>query len=645
MRWSAVLFCVLAMGTTAGQAPPSLASLKQKVLQDLNHLPNCTCTETVQRSYRPPGMRLFDRLDRVRVEVGYINGEELYSRPGGDALSERDLTRLVSGMISTGDFVTMARNLFSTTAADFVPAGEEVRGGRGALRYDFKMPASMSYWVVRQLDREAEVGYHGSFWVAKDSSDLIELNFSADDIPKSLGFGRLDRILEYARVRIGESSLLLPSRAVMLAGDLLGNETKVETQFHNCRQYVVETLLHFDRDLSAEDMAAMLAAPLAALPDEFQAELWLEHPLDAAAVRVGRPFTARLRESIEAEQRLAVPKGATLHGWVARQEPTPGWRSIGFVLSHFEAGGRRIDIGDRRNDLKLGGRPSGETRPNHDEGIPSRLPMGYPLLLTSTAAPESYPLSPAAQDEVHAGAPVSSAVAQQALDRAGRRAADYISQLPNFLCMQTTRNYFDPSGRQTWRTGRTVAQLLQYLGGQEEYSEATPDPRPQASPVPNAALSSTGEFGGLLKMVFAPEVKTSFQWKGASVIEGEPMFVYSFRASRSRARYSLVWGSFPKQVAMAGFEGVVYIDQKASNPRRVEIRATELPTAFPMRDASMSVRYDYVTLGGRSYLLPTRAETSCRHGKRSLLRNEIEFSQYRKYTAESKVNFELPHHE
>ena len=136
-------------------------------------------------------------------------------------------------------------------------------------------------------------------------------------------------------------------------------------------------------------------------------------------------------------------------------------------------------------------------------------------------------------------------------------------------------------------------------------------------------------------------MRASFRWRGIEVVDGEPLLVYSFRANRSHARYWLSWGSYPKQVAAVGFEGTVYIERESSNPRRLEIRATELPDGFPMHDASLSVRYGVVTLGARPYLLPVRAVTTCSYGKHpSLLKNEIESSEYRKYSVESKISFE-----
>jgi hypothetical protein len=496
--------------------PPAFARVREKVLQDLHRLPNCTCTETIERSYRFPWKAVFERGARLRVEVGYVSGEELYSRPGGKALSESDLSRLVSGTVSTGDFVIMASNLFNSTSADIVAAGAEVRGGHPGLRYDFRVPAKLSCWIVRMEEIEAEVGYHGSFWVAQDSLDLIEVKFSADNIPTALGFGTLERTMQYERVPVGPSSLLLPSRVVMLAIDLEGQETKVEVRFRDCREYIVETLLHFGEDVAPESTARTFDVPPPGPPPEIMPEPDLEMPKDAAA-----------------------------------EEP----------------------------------------------------------------------------------------VARQALNQAIQRAASYIKQLPDFICVQTTRSYLDAAGNRNWKQGRTATHQLQYVGGHEQYSEVANGP--QGSQQQKAALSSTGEFASLLKTVFAPQVRASFQWRGAEVVDGEPLLVYGFRADRGRARYWLSWGSYPKQVAAVGFEGVIYIDRRSSNPRRLEIRATELPAGFPMHDASLSIRYEPITLGGHPYLLPMRAVTTCSYGKRhSQLRNEIEFSQYRKYSVESTIGFE-----
>ncbi len=515
MRRSAIVLCLLAIRIAAGADHPTLEQVKEKVLQDLRRLPNCTCTEIIERSYRGPERSKYTPGDRLQVEVGYVNGEELYSRPGGRALSQSDLTRLVSGSISTGDFVMMAGNLFTSATAVFEAAGEELRARRAALRYYFRVPAEHSYWIVRAPGAEVEVAYHGSFWVAKDTLELIELAFAADDLPKALGFAQLARTVEYARLRAHSSDLLFPSRALMIAIDLQGIVTKVEVQFRDCREYTADVLLHFGEDVPAEGTAAV--RPLEPPVPVREFEPALEVPVDAAA-----------------------------------EEP----------------------------------------------------------------------------------------VARQVLTQAGRRAAGYIARLPDFVCLQATRTYLNSSGTDTWKPGQVATRWLQYVGGQEQYAEAAKAPHPPGIPAHGAVLSSTGEFASLLKLIFAPEVQTSFRWKGSAVIDGEPVFAYGFSAGRSRARYYLTWGSYPKQVAGVGFEGVVYIDSKTYDPRRIDMRATELPDGFPMHAASVSVEYGYVTLGDRSYLLPMRALTTCSFGKRSQLKNEIEFTRYHRYSAESKISFE-----
>lgn len=48
--------------------------------------------------------------------------------------------------------------------------------------------------------------------------------------------------------------------------------------------------------------------------------------------------------------------------------------------------------------------------------------------------------------------------------------------------------------------------------------------------------------------------------------------------------------------------------------------------------------YDFAEVGGKDYLLPARSETEVR-GPQHWARNKMEFREYRKFSADSTVDF------
>jgi hypothetical protein len=58
--------------------------------------------------------------------------------------------------------------------------------------------------------REAVVGFHGSFYVDPDTLEVRRLGVVAEDIPAELELTAAETRVDYARLRIGDDEFLLP---------------------------------------------------------------------------------------------------------------------------------------------------------------------------------------------------------------------------------------------------------------------------------------------------------------------------------------------------------------------------------------------------------------------------------------------------
>ena len=86
------------------------------------------------------------------------------------------------------------------------------------------------------------------------------------------------------------------------------------------------------------------------------------------------------------------------------------------------------------------------------------------------------------------------------------------------------------------------------------------------------------------------------------------------------------------------FHGVVYADPTDGMVMRLEVEM-DVPTGYPFDETGWDVDYGAVTLSGRELILPVKAVTRSCRGK-SMWRNEMQFTGYRKYEADSTVTFE-----
>ena len=142
----------------------------------------------------------------------------------------------------------------------------------------------------------------------------------------------------------------------------------------------------------------------------------------------------------------------------------------------------------------------------------------------------------------------------------------------------------------------------------------------------------------MLKAVFDPQVKAEFDWKEWAAVNNQAVHVFAYRVAAANSKYMLNAPNTGEQ-AVVGFHGLVYVDRATLAVRRITVNADDIPVKFPLRESSIVVDYDYVAIGDHDHMMPVTAELQVRQGKRYLVRNDVEFREYRRYAAESSIRF------
>jgi hypothetical protein len=221
-------------------------------------------------------------------------------------------------------------------------------------------------------------------------------------------------------------------------------------------------------------------------------------------------------------------------------------------------------------------------------------------------------------------------------------ATDYANNheraLPNFICTQTTRRFEDFSGREEWRPVDIIVERLTYFEHQEDYKVL--EVNGVASGIGHFEMggaSSSGEFGSVMKGIFAPVSATEFHWQTWFTLRGEKMHVYAYQVAASNSDYHIVVQGESKEL-VAAYHGLIFVDDRKHYVRRITLHADGIPKAFPVQDVSLMLDYDYTRIGDADYLLPLTFELRSREGK-VLVKNDVDYDNYRKFTADSNVRF------
>ncbi len=241
--------------------------------------------------------------------------------------------------------------------------------------------------------------------------------------------------------------------------------------------------------------------------------------------------------------------------------------------------------------------------------------------------------------------PPHPAIQQRILEEARLNSRDYTAELPNYLCLQVTRRFYDPSGlSMDWFKHDEIKTRVTYFDGVEDYETISVNDRTTNQAFQElGGATSTGEFGTILDSLFAITTAAEFSWARHSLLRGRNVYVFHLEVPVNRSSWTLTSANGPQDKAIqsirAGYKGLVYIDKETNRVLRIVMEAEGIPWSFPMQEAKSRLDFDFIDVSDSTYLLPLKAQTFIRN-ERLLSRNEIEFRLYRKFTTESMITFE-----
>jgi hypothetical protein len=241
------------------------------------------------------------------------------------------------------------------------------------------------------------------------------------------------------------------------------------------------------------------------------------------------------------------------------------------------------------------------------------------------------------------GAPPEPLPEEQAgtVEKARGLALLYTGSLPDFICTETVRRYVEDRTTRSWSPRDTLTVEVAYSEKGERYKLSAIDGLPTTKKLEKVGgFKSNGEFGSLLRAIFAPESATKFAWERWTILHGRLTNVFSYRIDLPNSKYTLDFRAFLKHYHMTtGMLGMVYVDSETGQVMRFTDEAFGLPADWPILRTPAVVEYDYADIGGQKFLLPRRVDSRVvmRDGQS---RNVKDFGNYRKFSGAASVSFE-----
>lgn len=261
------------------------------------------------------------------------------------------------------------------------------------------------------------------------------------------------------------------------------------------------------------------------------------------------------------------------------------------------------------------------------------------LTLTKELPMAPAPVQVAAKRQAPPPPPPSAEEQKEIIEKAREYGLGYSKRLPDFLCLQVTRRYVDPSGLEFWRNADTITTRLSYFEQKEDYKVMTINGR--MTEVPYQKLdgsTSSGEFGSMMRELFEPDTQARFEWQRWATLRGKRNHVYTYFVAQPNSKWTVSYQR--TQVTTPGYRGLVYVDRDTFEVTKITLDA-DMPPSFPVQMATTTLDYDSIEISGSKFMLPLRAEVRMRSGK-DLMKNEVEFRLYRKFGTDSSIKFDTP---
>jgi hypothetical protein len=217
-------------------------------------------------------------------------------------------------------------------------------------------------------------------------------------------------------------------------------------------------------------------------------------------------------------------------------------------------------------------------------------------------------------------------------------ALNYTKNLPNYVCVQTTRRRIEPTVRGYVPQGDQVQEMLTFVDGKESYKVEAINGKSEAN-IKHEQLGgvvTSGEFGSMLFNVFDPESGSEFHWDHWATLRGKPMYVFAYATPQTKG-YSMYHGESKREYTSA-YKGLVYADVQSKVVMRITMQTVGIPADFPIHDVSITLDYSPTKIADQEYVLPYHFELTSKEEKADTT-NRADYRLYQKFGAEASITF------
>jgi hypothetical protein len=217
-------------------------------------------------------------------------------------------------------------------------------------------------------------------------------------------------------------------------------------------------------------------------------------------------------------------------------------------------------------------------------------------------------------------------------------ALSYTKNLPNYVCIQTTRRRIEPTERGYAPQGDEVQELLSFVDGKESYKVEMVNgkSKPDLKHEQLGGVVTSGEFGRLMSSIFDPDSGTDFRWDHWATLRGKLMYVFAYSVPKEKG-YDMYHGESKRQYTSA-YNGLIYADVKTKIIMEIQMETVGIPADYPIHEVKIKLDYAPTKIADQEYVLPYHFELTSKE-VRADTTNRADYRLYQKFGAESGITF------
>ncbi len=347
--WGSLLLVVSAVTASAAEIDSAalLSRVQSKVRENARSMPRYICRQTIVRQaftrLAPQLTVAFDKhagcdtlpeaglpkipsstlavTDRAHLDVLLSEGKELFAWPGGRSFDTADPDELLAvGLSGSGDFASFVIDVFNLGKVTFEYLG--ACRGAACARYRYDVPVETSRYVVKSPENVwRKLGFHGTFDVDPQSSNLVRISVIATDPSKALPEACDIRTrMTYTRTAVEAREFMMPESTEREYLSKDGSYSMNHVVYEGCHEYTAESVLTFGDDAGKPPPGGPPKAPPALPVTGSELQLRFVSKIDSEVASAGDGLEATLVRPLGDKDGGRIPAGTSFRGHLTQLE-------------------------------------------------------------------------------------------------------------------------------------------------------------------------------------------------------------------------------------------------------------------------------------------------------------------------------------